>query len=119
MTRRMVVLGMIGMVFAAGSVQAQTLEWDRNSEADMKDYRIYVCTQPACVVTKSRETLKATVPQPSSGTAPAWLIPADLAGKPGAVAISARDKSLNESALSVSLSFDTTPPAVPKNPRFK
>lgn len=101
------------------SVSAQTLEWDRNSEPDMKDYLIWVCQTPGCTVTMSSATFKGTVPHPSAGKAPSWPIPATLQGKPGAVAISARDKSGNRSGLSAQLSFDSEAPAAPANPRFK
>ncbi|MCS6302365.1 MAG: hypothetical protein H8K07_01665 [Nitrospira sp.] len=118
MTCRMLVFTLLGLGLA-GAAQAVTLEWDRNAEPDMRDYRIWACTTPSCVVVKSNATLKATVPQPPEGKVPSWIVPGVLLGKPGSIAISARDQSLNESALSVALPFDTAPPAAPANPRFK
>lgn len=100
-----------------GVAQAKTLEWDRNSEPDMKDYQIWICATPNCVVVKSAATLKATVPHTPVGKVPSWVMPDAI--RDGAVAVSARDKSLNETALSVPLSFDSAAPKVPTNPRFK
>jgi hypothetical protein len=117
--RRLIMPAMLSLILLDAVAYGQTLEWDRNTEPDMRDYRIWACDQPGCVPVKSSAALKATVPQPAAGKNPSWLIPSTLLGKPGAIAISARDKSLNESALSAQLQFDTTPPAVPTNPRWK
>ncbi|BFU90154.1 MAG: hypothetical protein NTAFB01_13410 [Nitrospira sp.] len=118
MTKRLLTVALLAISLAEAA-HGQTLEWDRNSEPDMQDYLIWVCQTPGCVVAPSSATFKGTVPQTPEGKAPTWPIPATFVGKPGAVAISARDKSGNRSALSVQLPFDTTAPAVPTNPRMK
>jgi hypothetical protein len=98
--------------------QAATLTWDRNSEADMQDYQVWACFTPNCIVTKSAAMLQpGTVLQPAVGVSPSYVI--DIAGKEGSAAISARDKSLNESGLSVPVPFDKVAPANPANPRFQ
>lgn len=118
MTYRILVLTLLTLGLT-GPAHALTLEWDRNSEPDMLEYRIYVCRTADCKVVVSTPARKASVPQVAEGKVPSWVIPSDLVGKPGAVAIAARDKSGNQSALSVQLPFDDEAPAVPTNPRFK
>lgn len=99
-------------------IQAATLDWDRNSESDMKDYAVYACFVPNCVVLKGAGTLQpGFVNQPASGLKPQYVI--DLSGREGSIAISARDLSLNESGLSVSVPFDQRAPAIPLNPAFR
>lgn len=99
-------------------VSAATLTWDRNAETDMQDYQVWACFTPSCVVVKSPAMLQpGTVLQPAAGVNPQYVI--DLAGREGAIAISARDRSLNESGLSVAVPFDQRPPANPANPRFQ
>ncbi len=99
------------------SAEAADLVWDRNGESDMKDYQVWACFTPNCVVTKSATTLQGTVPQPAVGAIPKFTI--DLTNKEGAMAVSARDQSTNESGLSVSVPFDVKAPAVPVNPRLQ
>ena len=100
-----------------GWADAATLSSDRNSEPDMKDYQVWICTVPNCVVVKSPTTLQATtIPQPAVGVRPSLVL--DLTGKEGAFALSARDLSLNESALSVQVPFDFKGPSAPLNPRL-
>lgn len=102
----------------SGVTYAATLTWDRNAEPDMQDYQVWACFTPSCVVVKSPSTLQpGTVVQPAAGTNPQYVI--DLAGREGSIAISARDRSLNESGLSVAVPFDQRPPAIPANPRFQ
>lgn len=97
---------------------AATLEWDRNTEGDLKDYQVWACFTPSCVVIKSPSTLQATpVLQTLVGVKPSLVM--DIANKEGSVAVSARDTSLNESGLSVPLGFDNVAPAVPTGPLFK
>jgi hypothetical protein len=110
------ILGIISL-FVSG-VSAATLEWTRNSETDMKDYAVWACFTAGCVVTKSATTLQpGLVVQTAVGVNPTYTI--DIAGKDGAVAVSARDTSLNESALSVPLPFNATPPLAPAGLRFR
>lgn len=108
-----VLLGSLGSLSYAA-----TLTWDRNAEPDLKDYQVWACFTPSCVVIKSPGTLQpGPVLQPASGQTPQYTL--DIAGKEGAAAISARDQSLNESGLSVSVPFDQKAPAVPANPAFQ
>jgi len=107
-------LGLMGHV---GWAEAATLTWDRNGESDLKDYQVWACFTPACVIVKSASTLQpVTVVQTASGVKPSVVL--DLAGKEGAVAVSARDLSLNESGLSVAVPFDFKAPVAPTNPQL-
>lgn len=99
------------------SVDAKDLIWDRNSETDMQDYQVWACQTVNCVVLKTQANLLATVPQTASGVLPKWTLPSTLTE--GSMAVSARDKSLNESGLSVPVPFDQVSPAVPANPRLQ
>ena len=103
-----------------GLANAETLTWDRNTEPDMQDYRIYACFTSGCVVVKSAQTLQATVAQAPVGVRPTYTI--DLAGKVGSIAVSARDNATtpNESGLSVSVPFfDLAAPSIPVNPMLQ
>jgi hypothetical protein len=107
-----VLFGLVGLVHAA------TLEWDRNTETDMKDYQVWACFTANCVVIKSAATLQpGAVVQPAVGVIPSYIL--NITGLEGSVAISARDLSLNESALSVPVPFDAKAPGVPVAPRFR
>jgi len=110
-------LVLVLVVGCAAWAEASTLLWDRNTDTDMKDYQVWACFTPSCVVIKSPTTLQpGTVNQPVSGITPGYVI--DLAGKEGSLAVSARDLSLNESALSVPVPFDFRGPVAPLNPRL-
>lgn len=110
----------VSLVLASASIGfASTATWDRNTEADMKDYDVYVCTTPGCTITDANKaTLKVgVVPQPAAGVSPSFVLPNNVNG---AVAVDANDTSGNSSGLSVTVPFvstDTIPPLVPKNPR--
>ncbi len=108
---------LVGWVVIASRATAADLLWDRNGESDMKDYQVYACFTPNCVIVKSAGTFQATVPQVPAGTVPKYTI--DLTNKEGALAVSARDQSTNESGLSVPVPFDVRAPAVPVNPRLQ
>lgn len=111
----LVVVLMAVLVGCAGLAEAATLEWDRNAEPDMQDYQVWACFTPSCVVIKSPAMLQpGTVVQTAAGVRPSYII--DIAGREGAMAISARDRSLNESGLSVSVPFDRVSPSIPVNP---
>lgn len=113
-----VVSVVIALVYLPSAVPAATLEWDRNAESDMQDYQVWACFTPSCVVIKSPANLQpGTVVQPVAGVTPSYVI--DLTGREGSIAISARDRSLNESGLSAPVPFDQRPPTVPVNPRFR
>jgi hypothetical protein len=104
------------VVFLPLTAQALTLEWTRNTETDMKDYGVYSCSTVGCTVVVSPATQVATVPQPLVGVVPSWPIPA---GTQGRIGVTARDTSLNESALSVTIPFDAVAPSIPVNPVLK
>ena len=85
--------------------------WDRNTEVDMLEYRIYTCSSSAtCIPTLSI----GTVPQPSVGATPSFAIPANSQGR---AAVTAVDLVGNESGLSNVLQFDKQPPTNPLNLR--
>lgn len=92
------------------------LHWARNAEPDMKEYKVYACLTAGCTVQKSPTMLQATIPQPSVGTRPEWLLPQDTVGT---VAVTAVDQSNNESGLSVSHPFDTVTPSAPTDLQFQ
>ena len=103
----------VGLAFA-GQVNAATVTWDRNAETDMKDYQVWACFAPNCVLIKSASTLQpGTVNQTASGVKPSYTV--DLTNKEGNIAVSARDLSLNESDLSVPVPFDKLAPSIPVN----
>lgn len=96
---------------------ALTLSWDANPESDMKEYQVYACWTPGCVIQKTK-AFQVTVPSgivPHPTTAGAivkWPIPA---GKSGALAVTAIDQSGNESPLSAQLTIDQIPPGAIKS----
>jgi hypothetical protein len=98
-------------LWLVGSADAATLTWNRNAEPDVKDYQVYACFTPNCIVTKSSAQLQPGGPilQTPAGTRPAYVI--DLAGKEGALGVVVRDQSLNESSMSVPLPFDLLAPS--------
>ncbi|HMU54858.1 MAG TPA: hypothetical protein PKA61_07620 [Nitrospira sp.] len=115
--RRIVVMLLVLSAFAS-SAESANLTWDRNSEPDMKDYQVYACFTPNCVLIKSPSMLQpGTVLQPAAGVSPQYVL--DIVGKEGAAAVTARDQSLNESPLSVPVPFDQKAPPAPLNPRLQ
>ena len=97
------------------AANAATLQWDRNSEADMAKYEIYSCTpNPTCTVQQLPANRIGEVVQTPVGVVPSFTIPAGTEGK---IAVSASDTADNESGLSVSVPFDAKAPLVPVNPR--
>lgn len=118
MMRRLCVLVVLAFPLLPMLALAATLDWDRNTEPDMKDYQVYACFTPSCVVIKSATMLQpGAVLQPAVGVKPSYVL--DIAGKEGAAAITARDQSLNESPLSVPVPFDQKAPLAPTNPAFR
>ena len=107
----------LAFVLAASFAQAATLTWDRNVEADLKDYHVYACFTAGCTIVPSATTLQGSVLQPAVGVVPSFVI--DVTGKEGKVAVSARDLTLNESGLSVQVPFDAKAPGAPVSPRFQ
>jgi hypothetical protein len=76
------------------------LTWDRNSEADVDYYRVFM-----------GGVFQAKVLQPAVGTNPVWPLPIGT----GNLTVTAVDKSGNESDMSVAVPFDKMPPTVPVN----
>ena len=85
--------------------------WDRNTEGDMLEYRVYTCSSSAtCVPNVSIGTL----PQPPVGTSPTFAIPANSQGR---AAVTAVDLVGNESSQSNVVNFDRLAPSAPANAR--
>ena len=106
----MCVLALVGW---ASWLQAATeLAWDRNTEVDMLQYRVYSCAVKGCTAVKG-VTPTATIPQVIVGAVPKWPLPANTEG---AAVVTAVDTSNNESGATVSVPFDTKAPAIPANP---
>lgn len=101
----------VSLLCAFGSLSEAATEanWDRNTEVDMLQYRVYSCIVKGCTATKG-VTPTATVPQTAVGTRPKWSLPLDTEG---ALVVTAVDTSNNESGASVSVPFDTKAPTVP------
>lgn len=108
-------VGILCLGFAlSGEAKAATLDWDRNSETNMKDYNVYVCVVKGCIVQATAAQLKQNVLQTPVGTRPT-IANMDLANIEGAAAVTARDLSGQESALSVQVPFNFKIPAAPTN----
>ena len=107
----------LGLTLLMGTAHAATLTWDRNSEPDLQDYRLWACFTPGCVVVQSTAMLQpGAILQSDVGVRLSVVL--EWATREGAVAVSARDRSGNESGLSVALPFDYRAPAVPQLPRL-
>lgn len=109
------VIMLLALFLIPTKVFALTLEWDRNTEVDMKDYQVYACFTIGCTVVKQTSSLIGTIPHPAVGVVPQFPM---TVGQ-GAVAVTARDIANNESGLSVSIPFDSSPPAAPLNLRLR
>lgn len=104
----------VSSLFVPTRAQGATLEWDRNNEPDMGDYRVYACWTSGCLVTQTSSMLQiGTIPQTPLGIKPS--VSFGIVNKEGRVAVSARDLNLNESGLSVSIPFDAVAPSIPNN----
>jgi hypothetical protein len=113
--QRLKVLGMglalVGLLGVSGLASAATLTWSRNSESDMKEYDVYICTPvPTCTVQITATTRLGVVPQTAVGVLPSFVLPANIEGK---FAVTASDLTGNESLLSAPVVFDGKPPAAP------
>lgn len=86
---------------------ALTATWTPNTEADMKEYVMYMCKVKGCVVAQSADQQVAVIPHSQT---PSWVLPASIEGT---IAVSARDTSGNESGLSNQAPFDSAPPKAP------
>lgn len=93
------------------SALAATLEWDRNGESDMASYSVYACFTKDCQPMLASGMHQGITQQTAAGTKPTFVM--DLSGKEGAVAVTAKDKSGNESGFSVPLPFDKVAPSTP------
>lgn len=92
---------------------ALTASWERNSEVDMKEYGVYMCTTKGCVVQRVPEQQVAVVPHPATAVRPQWVLPNNIEGT---LAVTARDTSGNESELSIQVPFDSAAPKAPAVP---
>jgi len=115
MTRLWALLLTILMCVWSTEVLAHTtLTWDRNTETDMKEYRIYSC--PGTQATPCTPTISATpeaiVVQPTTGTSVQYQ---PGVGKEAWYGVTAVDTANNQSGLSTTAFFDSKAPGVPKN----
>lgn len=85
--------------------------WDRNTESDMLEYKVYTCSSSTVCVPNINI---GTVAQPGIGTTPSFAVPANSQGN---AAVTAVDLVGNESGQSNVLSFDKQPPPNPLNLR--
>lgn len=118
LTRIHRVLGLCAVIIAglASVSQAATeLAWDRNADADMKEYKVYACLTAGCTASKV-SPLAGVVAQPAAGVVPVWLLPVNAVG---AAVVTAVDTDGNESGASNMVSFDTKAPAAPSNVRTR
>lgn len=99
------------MLLVSTPAFAINLEWNRNSEADMRDYNVYVCQVAGCTVQPIASAKVGTVVQPAVGVIPKFTLAPTFTV--GAVAVTAVDTSGNESALSNTVFFDVAPPGAP------
>lgn len=95
---------------------ALTAEWIRNTDSDMKEYRMYLCEGKGCAVQQATANIAGTIVQPAVGVVPTWPVPN---AKVGAIAVSAVDTSGNESPLSNTVTFDTVTPGTPSGLTIK
>lgn len=94
------------------TASAITYVWDRNTEADMASYSFYACTTPGCTPSKNT-TPVGVIPQTAVGVLPTFDY--NISSIEGAVAVTAKDKTGNQSGLSVLVPFDRVAPAAPVN----
>ena len=85
--------------FSSFAEAATELAWDRNTEVDMLQYRVYACTVKACTASKG-VTPTATIAQTATGVRPRWPLPLDTEG---ALVVTAVDTSNNESGATVAV----------------
>lgn len=93
------------------AIAPTTFVWDRNTEIDMLEYRVYTCNSSATCIPNASIGI---VPQPAIGTIPSFAIPA---GSQGQAAVTAVDLVGNESGQSNIVSFDKQLPTNPLNLR--
>ncbi len=80
------------------TARANTVLWDRSVNPAVQDYVLYGCFTAGCTPTAT----VVVVPQAATGTT--LSVPLDLAGKAGALAVTARD-ALRESPKSAPVPF--------------
>ena len=86
-----------------GPSTKNTFSWERNSEADMQDYRLWGCWIKGCEMGTEWTMLKV-IPQTPPGVRPSYW--RELVGSVGAYAVTARDTYGNESAFGAVTTFD-------------
>lgn len=110
---KILALSLAFLFILGNSAWAATLEWSRNAEADMSHYNLYYCPTAGCVVEKTAAMKQIpTVVQPAVGVKPTLTFTMGV----GSAAVTAVDRSGNESPLSNQASLpvkDTTAPAAP------
>lgn len=107
-----VILGLM-----VGNAFAKNATWTRNSEPDMKHYRVWLCQVKGCSVQRTGNTPYALVDQTPEGVNPFVVLPDGVEGQ---AAVDAGDQSGNYSGLSNKANFSTVQtdihaPAVPLN----
>ena len=110
-------LGLMVLVSMAGTALAETASWTGNPEPDVEAYTIYVCEGAGCVVQRTPAMRRGTAPHVGAGVTHSYAV--DLTGKEGALAVTAKDFSQNESGLSLSVSFDKASPSIPARPTLQ
>lgn len=102
-------LGVLCSLVLAGTAEAATATWAKNTESDMKDYGVYMCFTKGCAADKSAANLQSYVSH-SATVNPSFPIPANTEG---GVSVSARDTAGNESGVTVTVPFDQAAPKTP------
>lgn len=108
----------VGLVVGAmaGTALTAELQWDRNTEEDMKQYHVYICKVKGCVASDIGADWMATIPQvPATQPRVTWTIPI---GIDGGATVTAEDVAGNTSKPAVPINFSTVPnlpPAAPLN----
>jgi hypothetical protein len=113
MIRLIISLGLFVCVFfgvLAAPTFARDATWTRNTEPDMKQYRVWLCKVAGCVVQRTNNTPFALVEQTPLDVTPSVTIPDDLAGD---AAVDAVDQAGNASPLSNHASFSVVLPDLP------
>lgn len=106
---KMLAILLIGFLLTVSEAFALTATWQKDTETDMKDYGVYMCFTKGCTVVKNLTMFQSYVSHVATVN-PSFPIPPNTEGT---VAVTARDLSGNESALSVPVPFDQAAPPPP------
>lgn len=99
-------LALLFFVALALPAFAKTATWERNTEPDMKHYRVWLCKVKDCVVQRTGSTPYAVVDQTPEGIVPSVELPDGIEGQ---AAVDAGDFTGNYSPLSNKSNFSTVP----------